>query len=232
MWPAVALLLPLFQPAPVRVLFLVGGDYHDYDEAPRVLADALRKKMAGAVPIEFHITKDLHLLRAEELSKFDLLMLNLCQQTELSDRQKEGLLGAVRGGLPLVALHCTFWCFQSWPEFHRLLGAFVPGHARFGPMCVEAADASNPVVSRLPFTFELTDEPYLVDRRDPSMHVLIRTCKTYEKRDSAEPEVWTKTYSKGRVFAMTFGHDQRSQQDPNYIELLSSGILWALGRGK
>ena len=58
-------------------------------------------------------------------------------------------------------------------------------------------------------TFTLTDEPYIVNERDPDMHVIVRTCESVQGRPGTEPEVWTKTYSKGKIFAMTFGHDAR-----------------------
>ncbi len=90
--------------------------------------------------------------------------------------------------------------------------------------------------------------------RDPSIRSLVQTCKTYkvaqsvtvrgpdgtqvvggmsgdtgQDRSGPEPEVWTKTFGKGRVFAMTFGHDLSAQKDPNYLRLLQNGISWDLG---
>jgi hypothetical protein len=170
-----------------RVLFLAGGSYHDYEQAPKVLIGDLQDKLGSRVKLDFVLSGDLGLLR--DAGKYDLLMLNLCQQTELSPEQKSGFLEAVRGGVPVVALHCTFWCFQKWPEFREVLGAFVPGHAKYGPMCLETAADAGSGTAGLPGQFELTDEPYMVNERDPSMHVWVRTCKSYEGRGGAEPVV-------------------------------------------
>jgi type 1 glutamine amidotransferase len=215
---------------PAKILFVVGGEYHDYDQLPKTLTEHLSARLKDSDGAEFTITKDLSVLRKPELSKYDLLMMNVCEQTPLSADEKEGFLDAVRDGLPVVALHCTFWSFQAWPEFKQVLGAFVPGHGHFGSFCVEAASVDSPILKGVAPSFEITDEPYIVNERDPAMQVIVRTCKSVEDRPGTEPEVWTKTYSKGRIFAMTFGHDGRAQENPNYLRLLTNGILWALGR--
>lgn len=228
---------------PVKVLFLVGGLYHNYDQLPRELVQNLQKrlrKLRTSVPIEFTVSKNLGLLRANELSKYDALMMNVCEQTPLQSDQKHGFLNAVRNGMPVIALHCTFWSFQAWPEFKEVLGAFVPGHIHFQTFCLKKADVSSPILKGVPSQFELTDEPYIVNDRDPSMHVLVRTCQALKgllvparkqvNRSGPEPEVWTKHYGKGRIFAMTFGHDARAQENPVYLTLLTNGILWSLDR--
>lgn len=219
----------LAQPAKAaQVLFLAGGSYHDYESAPKILMQDLQNYLGGRIQLDFVLSHDLGLLG--DAGKYDLVMLNLCEQSELSSEQRAGFLKAVRGGVPVVALHCTFWCFQKWPEFREVLGAFVPDHAKYGPMCLETVPDASSGTAGVPGKFELTDEPYMVNERDSSIRVLVRTCKSYEGRTGPEPEVWTKTFGLGRVFAMTFGHDLKSQRDPNYLTLLGNGVQWALGR--
>ncbi len=216
---------------PTRILLLVGGAYHDYDQLPPTMTAALRTKLSeNSVSSEFTITKDLAQLRKENLSKYDALMLNVCEQTPVDSEERQGLLDAVRSGMPLVALHCTFWSFQDWPEFKQVLGAFVPGHGHFGTFCLKTVRPDSPILKGVPSTFDLTDEPYIVNDRDPSVEVLVETCKSVENRPGTEPEMWTKTYGRGRIFAMTFGHDARAQNNPAYQTLLSNGLLWALGK--
>jgi type 1 glutamine amidotransferase len=215
-----------------KVLFLVGGLYHDYDQLPATLSEKLKSNLKDQVSLDFTISKDLASLQREELKKYDVLILNLCEQTELTPEEKEGFLSSVKAGLPVVALHCTFWCFQSWPEFKHVLGAFVPGHQKFGPICLKTVQPGNPILDGIPSQFEMTDEPYLVNERDPAMNVLVRTCAALPDRPDPEPEVWTKEYSKGRIFAMTFGHDAQAQNGPVYLRLLGNGLLWALNLTK
>ena len=110
---------------PAKILFLVGGEYHDYDQLPETLAQNLRGRLKGSV--DFTITKDVGALRKSELAKYDGIMMNVCEQTPLSAEEKSGFLEAVEGGFPVVALHCTFWSFQDWPEFKKVLGGLYQG---------------------------------------------------------------------------------------------------------
>lgn len=213
-----------------KVLVLVGGLYHDYDNLPRVATQRLHEQLKSKVDVSFTITTDVAALRAEELSKYNALMINVCEQTPVTPEERQGLLEAVRNGLPVVALHCTFWSFQDWPEFKKMLGAFVPGHGHFGTFCLKRSSSDPQLLPGIPDRFELTDEPYIVNERDPADNVLINTCESVQGRPGTEPEVWTKVYEKGRIFAMTFGHDSQAQDDPNYQKLLADGLLWALGR--
>jgi type 1 glutamine amidotransferase len=239
---------------PVHVLFLVGGIFHDYDTEPAAIAENLQKKLAPQASLDFLISKDLDLLRPEKIGAFDLLMLDVCEQTQLSAKQKKGLLDAVRKGLPVVAMHCTFWSFSYWPEFRQMLGAYVPGHAKMDMICLQVTRPGEPITAGAPAQFDLDTEPYIVDDRDPSIRSFVQTCKVYKvalpvtvktpdgqtvtakmspetgpDRDGPEPEVWTKMFGKGHVFSIALGHDSKSLQDPNYLQLLHNGILWDLG---
>ncbi len=215
---------------PTKVLFLVGGLYHNYDQLPQKLVENLQDRLKGAGTFDFTITKDAGNLRKEELSKYDALMINVCEQNTLSSDEKEGLTESVTNGMPLIAMHCTFWSFQAWPEFRKILGAFVPGHDPFGTFCVRVAAPHSAIAKGLPAKFETTDEPYIVFDRDHSMKVIVQTCKSLKNRRGHEPEVWTKSYGKGRIFAITFGHDGPAQSNPNYLTLVTNGLLWSLGR--
>ena len=201
----------------LRVVYLVGGIAHDYDKMPAELVRELTANLERAGrTAEVTITTDLAAFDSAALARTDLLLMNTCQQSEVSLERREAFLAAVRAGLPLVALHCTFWSFQAWPEFRQVLGAFVPGHAPFGPMCVQLTDDAGTLAAGLPGRFELTDEPDHANERDPAMKVVAKSCDVYtdgdgKKRDGVETSVWTKSFGKGRVFAMTFGHDLQSQ---------------------
>ncbi len=214
---------------PAKILLLTGGLYHDYDQLPHTLAANLEERLKNTHPVEFVITKDVAVLRKAELAKYDALVMNVCEQTPLTAEEKEGFLDAVRNGLPLVALHCTFWSFHEWPEFEKVLGAYVPTHALFGPLCLQGLHPDSKLMHGLKNSFELTDEPYFVNDRDPSVKVIVETCEPIKDRQGLEPEVWTKKYGKGRIFAMTFGHDAKAQSDESYLTLLTNGLLWAMG---
>src|SRR3546814_13100454 len=47
--------------------------------------------------------------------------------------------------------------------------------------------------------------------------------------DHREPYTWVRDYGEGRVFCTAFGHDERTFRNPGFLQLVKSGILWAVG---
>lgn len=233
MWSAVAVASLLAaagcaQPdKPVRVLMVVGGDHHDYETLPVQLAERLTQR--GSVDID--ITHDLTRLDTAGLADVDVLLFKTCHQVDIGDAQKQAVLDHVTTGRGLIALHCSLWSYQDWPEWHETTGGTAIGHDRFSTYPVTVLDPWHPVMLGLGHGFEITDEPYLIDNRDPNANILIRTTNTHKDRegklrDGPEPQVWTKNVGKGRVLAITFGHDDKSVFTENFISLLHNGIRW------
>jgi len=44
--------------------------------------------------------------------------------------------------------------------------------------------------------------------------------------------IWINQYGKARVFGTTYGHSDDTWRDPNYLNYLARGTLWAAGRLK
>lgn len=216
---------------PIRVLMFVGGAYHDYEKLPKVLAERLAQR--GEVAVE--VTSDLASLNARRIEKVDVLLFNTCIQEWPQDAAKEAVLGHLRAGKGLIALHCALWSFQDWPAWAAMVGGFAPGHDKYGPFPVIVLDFDHPVMLGLGSGFEMTDEPYWVEKRATDANVLVRTSRVHKgregkDRDGPEPQVWTRTVEKGRVLSITFGHDEKSQSDEDFITLLHNGIRWVARR--
>jgi len=208
---------------PLEVLMIVGGGWHDYEKEPQQLANTLNKNK----DINVRVTADLGILTGETADEIDVLMFNCCRDDELTTRQRKVITNTIRKGKGLVAMHCAFWSFQSWPEWRKMLGGVVHKHDPFGPFGAVVVDQNHPITRGLPEQFTITDEPYLADERTEGQHVLVRTAKPHGGRDKPEAMVWTQRYFGGRVFAIMFGHDVRSQTSSEFLTLLTNGIRWA-----
>ena len=55
---------------------------------------------------------------------------------------------------------------------------------------------------------------------------------TATRQDTGEPQtcVWTNKYGKGNVFATTIGHHNETMADPAYLDMVTRGLLWSVGR--
>jgi len=223
--PSAATPNPATRPA-LRALMFVGGTAHDYVELPRRLAHNLRKDGE----LDIRVTTDLADLCDDVLRPYDVVVFNTCLDTKLTEAQKKAVVGALRDGKGLVAVHCAYWSFQDWPEWRKIIGGLVLAHDKFGPYEDVVVDRGHPIAAGLPARFTVTDEAYYVEQPGDDIHVIVQTADVHKDRKAPEPQVWTKRYAGGRVFAITLGHDEKVQSDPVFLALLANGIRWAGGR--
>jgi len=217
-------------PKRMKALMLVGGEYHDYDSLPARLAEELNGR--GEVDVE--VTSDLAAINRESLRDVRVLIDNTCHRPALTEEFKQAVVEHVMAGGGLVAVHCSLWSYLEWPEWTHMLGGRVETHDKYGAYEVVVLDPAHPTMLSLGNRFTITDEPYLVDDRDPGATVLIETAEprhdTQGKlRPGPDPQVWIKPFGKGRIFVTTFGHDAASQQSDQFITLMHNGIRWAGG---
>ncbi len=215
---------------PIRALMVVGGQAHDYKSLPVALADRLDRR--GEMLVE--VTEDLARLNRRELAPYRVLIVNTCHRPVLSEETKQAITQFVKSGKGLVVVHCSLWSYVDWPEWTQMIGGFVATHDKYGPYEVVVLDPMHATTLSLGNRFTITDEPYLVDQRDPAATVLIETAEprhdTLGKlRPGPDPQVWVKPYGKGRVFTTTFGHDAAAQESEAFMTLLHNGIRWAGG---
>lgn len=213
-------------PTPIRVLMVVGGAHHDYDAEPKQLAENLSK--TGDMKVR--VTANLADLNAASLAECDVLMFNACIDKGLDEAQRQAVIDHLRQGKGLVALHCALWCFQDWPEFRKICGGIVLKHGQYEPSPNAVVWSTHPICAGIPREFSILSEPYYADERAPDISVLVQTARVYPDRQGVEPQVWTTRYAGGRVFAMTYGHDAKSQTDPVFLKLLGNGLRWSAGR--
>lgn len=217
--------------ADLRVLMLTGGEYHDFETLPPTLA----RRLTDRGEMTVRITQDLADLTADRLADVDVLLFNTCQQAEVPADVRTAVLDFVRDGRGLVAMHCSLWSFQSWPEWVELTGGFARGHDKYGTFGVTVIDPAEAVVLGLGNQFQITDEPYIIEKRHPEAQVLARTSEPRtdpegRRREQPEPQIWTRAFGKGRVVSITFGHDEKSQSDESFLTLLHNAIRWSARR--
>ncbi|MBP7935677.1 MAG: ThuA domain-containing protein [Phycisphaerae bacterium] len=211
---------------PLKVLMIAAGQAHNYDTLPKKLADNLAKDR----DLEVRVVGDLGILTPDELSKCDVMMFNNCQDDKLTDAQREAILGALRQGKGLVAMHCALYSFQPWPEWRRIVGCVVRGHDPFTSFESVVVDSDHPIARNVPMEFKISDEPYLAEEWIEDNHVIVQTAEPRGKRSKPEPMVWTTRYAGARVFSIMFGHDEKSHTEPAFLKLLANGTRWAGGR--
>ena len=180
--------------------------------------------------------------RGRSLDFFDVVVLYVNGELNLTDSQKKDLLSFVKSdGKGIVAIHTATAAGYYWPEYGEMIGAYFDDH----PWGV--VDASV-IVERPDFPgmqafvadphvrdemYAMTPSPYSRDKVD----VLARLDTS--KLDMKNPEVhrtdndfpiaWIKNYGKGRVFYSCLGHPDAAWDDPRVQNMYMEAIKWAAG---
>ena len=218
-------------------LILSGGVAHDYRATSPMLRTVLEE-----VGIQSEICEDFSAVEDGSLQEFDLLTLNCvcwtCDQTpswreqwhfELSPKARAELLRFFAKGRGMLALHCATICFDDWPEFRRILGAWwdwgYSGHAPVQRHAMHLRSAAHPITQGLA-DFDIEDELYTNPRIFDAVDPLIEATWENEKH----PILWLRDYAGARICYNALGHGVAAFNNPTNRVLLQRAGLWVLGK--
>jgi len=141
---------------------------------------------------------------------------------------KAALAVHLSSGGGVLAMHAATLCFDDWAQWPRMIGARWDWDRSFhppaGPMAVEVARASHPLVADLD-DFTTEDEAYsaLVVAADvvPLASTVVEGIQ--------QPLVWVRSYGGGRVAHDALGHQDASFDPPTHRELVRRLARFAVG---
>ncbi len=207
--------------AKTKVLLFVGGPIHDHKAIGKVAEKTLND--FG----QFEVTKvedDLDCLISPKLDPYDVIVFYYTIG-KITPEQKKGLLDFVSSGKGYVGFHSAADSFRGDKEYAKFVGGHFLTHPAYREFPVKIVDRDNPLTRGL-IDFKITDEQYILQKDDPEIRVLATA--PHEGNDL--PIVWTKSFEKGRVFYMGFGHDERACEQDIFKTFLIRATLWAAGK--
>lgn len=218
-------------PPKLRLLVLGGGlnTRHLFAHNSGLLCDRLRYAELATCTY----TEDLDALRADSLSRYDVLMLYAWRATDrggsINEAQKQGLLNFLHRGGGLVVVHIGNGCFDDWPEFGQIVGrVWLTGHSThtaYKDFKVELRAKDHPILAGLA-DFTISDELYqrLVPKAD------VEILATATEAGVAEPMAWTRRHSAARVFYTPLGDSPESWNNEHLLRMLAAAVQWTAGR--
>lgn len=235
---------------PIRALLVIGGCCHDYEKQK----DLLPKGISARAPVEWTVAYDpdkttKHLNPVYEkpdwAKGFDVVVHDECCSDVKDLDVINRILEPHRQGLPAVVLHCGMHCYRSqgWPKettpWFEFTGLATTGHGPQAPIAVTYSHDS-PIAKGLADWTTINEELYnnitgkLLDTAQP----LARGKQTTRGKGKDGKETtndyvvtWTNLYKgKTKVFATTLGHNNETVNDPRYLDLVTRGLLWSVGR--
>ena len=235
-------------PSPIRALLVIGGCCHDYAEQKNILTQGISKRANVQWAIAYDPDKGTKHLNpvyesADWAKKFDVVVHDECCSDVKDMEVINRVLEPHRQGLPAVVLHCGMHCYRSagfpkttpWFEF---TGLITTGHGPQAPIALTFLDKDSPITMGQTDWTTINEELYnnYTGKLEGTAHPLVRGKQTI-KRKNGQVQVddyvvaWTNTYKgKTKVFATTLGHNNATVADPRYLDLVTRGLLWSVGK--
>jgi type 1 glutamine amidotransferase len=233
---------------PIRALLVAGGGYHDYKKQQEIL----KKGIESRAPIELTVAYDKdttngHLNavyeKADWYKGFDVVLHDECTVDVKDLDVIAKILEPHAHGMPGVVLHCGMHSFRSkgWPKltpWFEFTGLYTTGHGAQLPIAVDYIDKESPITKGLANWSTGNEELYnnVGDKLLETAHPLARGKQVSKSKDGKERVddyvcVLTNLYKgKAKVFATTLGHNNATVADGRYLDLVTRGILWSVGR--
>lgn len=211
----------------IRTLIVGGGSSHDFDKFFNK-ADKATLERDGLASVEYTDQIDTVLGR---LAQVDVLYLSNNQPMN-DPKLRKAIFDFVDAGKGLVLVHPALWYnYKDWPEYNaKLVGGGSRAHDKYGEFEVHITNKEHPLTKGVPEHFKLKDELYyfLPDANGSAIEVLAEG--NAPGSDKKYPIIWVTKYPKGRVAALTLGHDGAAHDHPAYQALLRNMVKWAAGK--
>jgi type 1 glutamine amidotransferase len=224
-------------PQPIRALYITGGGFHDFVAQEKIVPPGISARTNIVWTIDHTAEKSVEALIARHQNtdwakEFDVVVYNMSFSMVVDPAWIERIAYAHRDtGIPAVILHGATHSYRrstttAWKE---LMGIVSMRHDTQRDFRIERLAPDNPIVKALAKGWGPgSDELYNIDTSWPSMTPLVQAWSVESEKHF--PVVWTNTYGKAKVFATTMGHTNRTMSDPVYLDLVTHGLLWTLGK--
>ena len=234
---------------PLKALMITGGCCHDYTNQKRILSEGI----SARTPVEWTIVHDVQMVDGKDVAAsrehlssayakdgwaegYDVVVHNECYGAMKDPAVLQRISkGHLEGGVPAVFLHCSMHSYRMAAEgdanlWRALIGAKSMYHEPGAVLTVKKAEGTHAVMEGFPavFTTPEKDELYILEKVHDSAVVLAHSYS--EKLKVENPVIWVNQVGKIRTFSTSLGHPNSVMETPEYLNLVTRGMLWVCGR--
>ena len=210
------------------IVFWGGWDGHEPEQVAGVFSSLLSRE---GFAVEMY--NNLQVLSRVDWSQVDLIV-PCWTMGEIPGDVLDAICSAVASGTGIAGCHggmCD--SFRTATEWHFMTGGQWVAHPGNDGVSyeVQIKDGDHPITKGLA-SFQVSSEQYYM-HVDPAVKVLATTrFPIAEGPHSGNgpvdmPVVWTKLYGNGKVFYCSLGHQARLVRQPEVLELMRRGLVWA-----
>jgi type 1 glutamine amidotransferase len=177
-------------------------------------------------------TENADVFTPENLKQYSAVVFLCTTGNVLNDQQQNAFQQFIRNGGGYVGLHSAADTEYDWPWFGELNGAYFKSHPRQQEAVFNIVDENNISTAHLPKVWKRFDELYNWKWIGTDLNVLItidETSYTGGANGDNHPMAWYHEFDGGRGFYTALGHDNKSWEDPLYLQHVLGGIKYAMG---
>ena len=222
----------VLDPAQILVFTKTSGWRHSSIEAG---VKAL-KKLGEKDGFEVTQTEDAFSFHPDNLIKYQLVLFLSTTLEVLNDTQEKAFENYISQGGAFMGIHAAADTEYEWPFYGKLVGAYFESHPN-DPNVLTAQmrvlDPNHPATKNLPLSWTRADEWYNYKNINPAIKVLINLEEdSYSggTNGAKHPIAWCHESLGGRAFYTGGGHTEASFEEAIFLDHLSGGIAYCLGR--
>jgi len=222
---------------PIRALMISGGCCHDYPNQNLILSEGISKRAHVAWTLVRQGGSD----RAIQIplyddplwaEGYDVVVHNECFGGVTDAEWLETIVKPhTEGGVPAVFIHCSLHSYRGadTDAWRSLMGARSTSHERARPLKVENLKPHHPIMKHFPPVWDTPNgELYKIEKMWPDAIPLAQAYGQDTQKDHVV--AWLNHQGNARVFTTTLGHHNETMQSEIYLDMVSRGLLWAVGK--
>ena len=223
----------------LKGLLVAGGCCHDYPRQKLIITEGISQR----VNIEWDIVHEgdkagrvykVSIYGQRNWSRgYDIVVHNECFGGITDIAFVESIVNEhKRTGVPAVFVHCAMHSYRAaeTDEWRKLLGVTSRRHERKKrPLEVRNLMGDHPIMAAFPKTWTTPNgELYVIENLWPNCQPLAAAYSPETKSD--QPCIWINEYEGVRVFGTTLGHHNETMIADQWLDTVSRGVLWTLGK--
>jgi uncharacterized protein len=178
-------------------------------------------------------TENADAFTAENLKQYAAVIFLCTTGNVLNEQQQQAFKQFIQEGGGYLGLHSASDTEYDWPWFGELTGAYFKNHPRQQEAVFNVVDTTHIATAHLPKVWKRFDELYNFKWIGTDLHILITIDETsYTGGGNGEyhPMAWYHDFDGGRSFYTALGHDNKSWEDPLYLQHVLGGIRYVMGK--
>src|SRR5215213_6629650 len=219
-----------FKSKPKLLVFCKTAGFHHQSIPNGVTAI---QKLGAKDGFTIDTTTDAAWFRDEVLKNYAAVIF-LSTTGDLFDGEQEAAMERyIHAGGGFVGIHAATDAEYQWEWYGKMIGGYFESHPKIQQATIRVVDGSHISTKHLSKEWVRTDEWYNFKNLSKHVHVLLTIDeKTYSggKNGNFHPMAWWHNFEGGRVFYTELGHTEESFLEPLYLQHLSGGIQYAIGK--